>query len=678
MLYHVNSFRCAVYKLPHEDENLSTSTTLALQTVFRNLQTSDHEVTTKELTVAFGWTSAEAFLQQDVQEMMRVLIDKLEDKMKGTVVDGMTKQLFAGRVRSYIKCVNVQYESKREEDFYDIQLDVKGCRNIYHSFDKYIEVEMLDGENQYEAGEHGKQDAQKGVIFETFPPVLTVHLKRFDFDLQTMNFTKIHDHYEFPLRLELDRYVAESSLEESPRVPNNYVLHSVLVHQGDVGGGHYYAYIRPTTDTFQYSTLADPESLAGVAHKDRQWFKFNDETVSQVPQREAVDICYGRRFRDPNHLRGLSSAYMLVYIRETEAPEIMKPVTMEDIPRGLEERLQMELDAKRAIAKRLQRRNNMTCAAFATETEVAQFTHYSRNNDWLDAKLMKDLFVLKESSTLCVLLNIADRLHCNPVQIRLWEIERDRVSFQLGDDLTWDELHHRIKLTSFYAESVPFCGSEEEFRDFEATYQLIRSRESHYLDLLRAELLSHEDLFYSEDEDPVAGCGIGSSNLPIAELRQYSEEVFEKFNAYFLELKNVMLEHLKDFYQNCDTDQLLVFIKLYDPYDMLPQLGADGDASLNSASEDEHDDGGGGDEQEEEDGPSDEEARGGSGGTGKRRRTLGNHVPVAQYMPMKYLGSVIVAVGDPVSSLALEIQNIIQEKYPSIPAGWQEECQKFG
>ena len=46
---------------------------------------------------------------------------------------------------------------------------------------------MLDGENQYDAGpEFGKQDAEKGVIFRKFPPVLTVHLKRFDFDLQRM------------------------------------------------------------------------------------------------------------------------------------------------------------------------------------------------------------------------------------------------------------------------------------------------------------------------------------------------------------------------------------------------------------------------------------------------------------------------------------------------------------
>ena len=122
-----------------------------------------------------------------LQEMMRVLLDKLEEKMKDTEVEGTIGSLFSGTVCSYIQCVDVNYESKREEDFYDIQLDVKGCADIYESFKKYTCKEMLDGENQYDAGpEFKKQDAEKGVIFTKFPPVLTVHLKRFDFDLQRM------------------------------------------------------------------------------------------------------------------------------------------------------------------------------------------------------------------------------------------------------------------------------------------------------------------------------------------------------------------------------------------------------------------------------------------------------------------------------------------------------------
>ena len=68
------------------------------------------------------------------------------------------------------------------ESFLDIQLDVKGCKDVQASFKKYVEVETLDGENQYQAEGHGKQDANKGVRFVSFPPVLHLLLKRFEYD----------------------------------------------------------------------------------------------------------------------------------------------------------------------------------------------------------------------------------------------------------------------------------------------------------------------------------------------------------------------------------------------------------------------------------------------------------------------------------------------------------------
>jgi ubiquitin carboxyl-terminal hydrolase 7 len=42
-------------------------------------------------------------------------------------------------------------------DFADLQLDVKGCRDVYASFDKYVEVERLEGDNKYHAENHGLQ-----------------------------------------------------------------------------------------------------------------------------------------------------------------------------------------------------------------------------------------------------------------------------------------------------------------------------------------------------------------------------------------------------------------------------------------------------------------------------------------------------------------------------------------
>ena len=61
---------------------------------------------------------------------------------KGPAVDGVVKSLFAGKIKSYIRCLNIDYESAREEEFYDIQLDVKGCKDVYESFKKYSEKEL--------------------------------------------------------------------------------------------------------------------------------------------------------------------------------------------------------------------------------------------------------------------------------------------------------------------------------------------------------------------------------------------------------------------------------------------------------------------------------------------------------------------------------------------------------
>ena len=45
----------------------------------------------------------------------------------------------------------------RIESFYDIQLNIKGKKNIMESFRDYVKTENLDGENKYDAGTHGLQ-----------------------------------------------------------------------------------------------------------------------------------------------------------------------------------------------------------------------------------------------------------------------------------------------------------------------------------------------------------------------------------------------------------------------------------------------------------------------------------------------------------------------------------------
>ncbi|XP_024443312.2 ubiquitin C-terminal hydrolase 12 isoform X2 [Populus trichocarpa] len=337
-LYHISYFRKAVYHMPTTENDMPTgSIPLALQSLFFKLQYNDTSVATKELTKSFGWDTYDSFMQHDVQELNRVLCEKLEDKMKGTVVEGTIQQLFEGHHMNYIECINVEYKSTRKESFYDLQLDVKGCRDVYASFDKYVEVERLEGDNKYHAEEHGLQDAKKGVLFIDFPPVLQLQLKRFEYDFMRDTMVKINDRYEFPLQLDLDRENGKYLSPESDRsVRNLYTLHSVLVHSGGVHGGHYYAFIRPT--------LSD------------QWFKFDDERVTKEDVKRALEEQYGGEEELPQTNPGFnntpfkftkySNAYMLVYIRESDKDKIICNVDEKDIAEHLRIRLKKEQEEK--------------------------------------------------------------------------------------------------------------------------------------------------------------------------------------------------------------------------------------------------------------------------------------------------------------------------------------------
>jgi ubiquitin carboxyl-terminal hydrolase 7 len=80
-----------------------------------------------------------------VRWFVRVLLDKLEMKMKDTCVEGTIPKLFEGKMVSYIRCKNVDYTSSRTESFYDIQLSIKGKKDIHESFVDYVKTENLDG-----------------------------------------------------------------------------------------------------------------------------------------------------------------------------------------------------------------------------------------------------------------------------------------------------------------------------------------------------------------------------------------------------------------------------------------------------------------------------------------------------------------------------------------------------
>lgn len=340
-MYFNCAFRKAVYSLPTQGETAAKSIGLALQRLFFSLQSSDEAAGTEELTKSFGWDSHESFTQHDVQELNRVLLDNLETKFKGTPADGIVNKLFAGSLYNYIKCINVDYSSTRTEAFLDISLNVRGMRNVYDAFDAFIAEETLDGTNQYSTETFGKQDAKKGIRFEAFPPVLNLHLKRFEFDYNTGRYSKINDRFEYPSTLELDKYLSETA---DRSVPQTFDLYGVLIHSGGAQGGHYYAFCRPTSEP--------------------RWFKFDDDRVSMVKEKEAVAANYGmsakdslgavHRFRSLRLSRRFTTAYLLVYLRRSDVHWLMESVSDDAVPAHVRDAVQREA-AEAAENERMRR-----------------------------------------------------------------------------------------------------------------------------------------------------------------------------------------------------------------------------------------------------------------------------------------------------------------------------------
>ena len=339
-LYLTGAFRKAVYQIPTEtpEEKEASNSAYMLQRLFYSLQADQVAVSTNELTRSFGWESRQIFEQQDVQELSRILMEKLEARMKGTEAENALEQMFVGKMKTYLRCINVEYESSRIEDFWDLQLNVSGCKGLHDSFKDYVQVETLEGDNKYAAEGFGLQDAKKGVIFESFPNVLHLQLKRFEYDFQRDAMMKVNDRYEFPEIFDASPYLDETADKSEPYI---YHLHGVLVHSGDLNAGHYYAFLKP--------------------EKNGQFYRFDDDRVTRATKREAIDDNFGGDYQGVNGVqkgqnpytrqwstKRSNNAYMLVYIRESRLDQII----LSDEQAKPPEHLPAKLKEERLLAER--------------------------------------------------------------------------------------------------------------------------------------------------------------------------------------------------------------------------------------------------------------------------------------------------------------------------------------
>ncbi|KAG9348431.1 hypothetical protein JZ751_002166 [Albula glossodonta] len=140
-------------------------------------------------------------------------------------------------------------------------------------------------------------DAVKQMLISSPPPVLTLHLKRFQ--QVAYSVCKVNRHVQFPHILDLAPFCSVNC----KNVPEGhtevlYSLYGIVEHSGTMRSGHYTAYVkaRPSTPA---SSLNGPTAQGENEALKGSWFHVSDTSVQPVPETKVQN----------------SQAYLLFYER---------------------------------------------------------------------------------------------------------------------------------------------------------------------------------------------------------------------------------------------------------------------------------------------------------------------------------------------------------------------------
>ncbi|CAM9309084.1 unnamed protein product [Discosporangium mesarthrocarpum] len=146
--------------------------------------------------------------QKDVNEFCTQLFDKLEGTSAG--VGPLIKQVFGGSLVYQIISRDCEHTSERTEPFLVLTAEVQAKATLEESLQLYVAGEMLTGDNRYLCEKCGERvTAQRRCAIKTLPPTLIIHLKRFDFDLETMTRRKLNHRCSFPMELDMEPWTIE-------------------------------------------------------------------------------------------------------------------------------------------------------------------------------------------------------------------------------------------------------------------------------------------------------------------------------------------------------------------------------------------------------------------------------------------------------------------------------------
>ncbi|CAG8438115.1 8878_t:CDS:10 [Diversispora eburnea] len=205
-----------------------------------------------------------------------------EPWMETDVEESPISHIFCGHFRSVLR--KGSNDSITLEPYQSLKLDIQrdDVKTIGDALKNFTMPEEVD---DLHLSKKGLVRVTKQVYFEKLPPVLTLHLKRFLYDMGGTQ--KLNKHISYSTTLSIPPELMAPSRKSNVAI--EYQLFGVVYHHGNsAGGGHY------TVDVLRH---------------DNEWIHIDDSTISPISEGEVSVDGSSNQSSD-------RSAYILFYMRK--------------------------------------------------------------------------------------------------------------------------------------------------------------------------------------------------------------------------------------------------------------------------------------------------------------------------------------------------------------------------
>ena len=236
------------------------------------------------------------FMQQDAHEFLNFLINHineiiLAERSQTKPAGGKcgagdagsppeptwVHEIFQGILTSETRCLNCETVSSKDEDFFDLQVDVDQNTSITYCLRCFSNTETLCSDNKFKCDHCSSyQEAQKRMRLKKLPMILALHLKRFKYVEQYNRHIKVSHRVVFPLELRLF-----NTSDDAVNPDRLYDLVAVVIHCGSgPNRGHYISIVKShgfwllfdddMVDKIEASTIEDFYGLTSDIQKSSE------------------------------------------------------------------------------------------------------------------------------------------------------------------------------------------------------------------------------------------------------------------------------------------------------------------------------------------------------------------------------------------------------------------------